>query len=141
MENIPVELRAGGVVVRKNNGQIEYLLITSVSRPDRWIFPSGHVEKGETFEATALREVLEEAGVEAEIICSLGSMRYQWPQEQGRITIDNHLFLMKYLKAVNPIPEGRQVAFYRIEQISSLNLWDETRTFLENIHKAVNSSI
>jgi ADP-ribose pyrophosphatase YjhB (NUDIX family) len=141
LESIPIELRAGGVVVRKNNGQIECLLITSVSRPDRWIFPSGHVEAGETLDEAALREVQEEAGVEAEVICNLGSMRYQWPQEQGKITIYNHLFLMKYLKSVNTIPEERQVAFYRIDQISSLNLWEETRTFLKKVHKAISSSI
>ena len=33
-----------------------------------WDFPKGHVEKGETFEETAKREVLEETGIEIEIV-------------------------------------------------------------------------
>jgi hypothetical protein len=36
-----------------------------------WTFPKGGSERGETPEATALREVLEETGYEAEIVCRL----------------------------------------------------------------------
>jgi 8-oxo-dGTP pyrophosphatase MutT (NUDIX family) len=139
--NDAIEQRAGGIIIRKTNGQIEYLLVTSKSNPARWIFPSGHIEDGETYEITALREVLEEAGVEAEIIRSLGSIRYRWFQEQQKVTIDNHLFLMKYLKTVNNNPEGRQVAFYSLEQILALNLWDEAKAFLKKTHEAISSSI
>jgi 8-oxo-dGTP pyrophosphatase MutT (NUDIX family) len=141
MKDNPVEQRAGGIVCRKTNGQIEYLLVTSKSNPARWIFPSGHIDEGETFAETALREVLEEAGVEAKIICSLGSLQYCWFQDQQKATIDNHLFLMKYVKTVNTNPEGRQAAFYRIEQISALNLWDEAKDFLKKMHGAISSSI
>jgi len=34
----------------------------------KYYLPRGHVEKGETFEQTALREVEEETGVKAQII-------------------------------------------------------------------------
>jgi 8-oxo-dGTP diphosphatase len=53
---------AGAVVVRKNNGG-EVLL---VHRPkyDDWAWPKGKQEPGEHVTATAVREVLEETGVE-----------------------------------------------------------------------------
>ncbi|CAG2067673.1 unnamed protein product, partial [Timema podura] len=39
------------------------LLVTSSRRPDHWIVPGGGVEPEEEPSKTAIREVLEEAGV------------------------------------------------------------------------------
>jgi diphosphoinositol-polyphosphate diphosphatase len=39
------------------------LLVTSSRRPDHWIVPGGGVEPEEESSVTAIREVLEEAGV------------------------------------------------------------------------------
>lgn len=39
------------------------LLVTSSRRPDNWIVPGGGVEPNEEASCTAVREVLEEAGV------------------------------------------------------------------------------
>lgn len=47
------------------NERREYLIIRHVG--GHWDFPKGHVEKGETEEETALREVLEETGLSARI--------------------------------------------------------------------------
>lgn len=55
---IPV-YAAGGVV--KNNNH-KYLFI---KRNGKWDLPKGHVEKGETYEETALREVEEECSIHA----------------------------------------------------------------------------
>lgn len=41
----------------------QVLLVTSSRRPDNWIVPGGGVEPNELSEHTAVREVLEEAGV------------------------------------------------------------------------------
>ena len=135
MENLSIEQRAGGVIFRKNSGKIEYLLVTSKSNKDKWIFPAGHVEKGETFEMAASREVLEEAGIQAEIICGLGRYQYNWFRNQQKISLDTHMFLMKYLMTVEDSPEGRKVAFFQYEQIQNLDLWEESKYFLSKAHK------
>lgn len=41
----------------------QVLLVTSSRRPDNWIVPGGGVEPEEEPSVTAMREVLEEAGV------------------------------------------------------------------------------
>lgn len=41
----------------------QVLLVTSSRRPDNWIVPGGGVEPNEEAHCTAVREVLEEAGV------------------------------------------------------------------------------
>lgn len=130
-----IEYRAGGIVFRIDEGEIRYLLVTSNSNKNKWIFPAGHVEKGETPPIAALREVLEEAGVEAEIVTDLGGFEYFWYRNNSRITIKNHFYLMKYQKTVLDNPEGRQVGFYSFTETETLNLWEESRHFLVKAHK------
>ncbi|NLW45872.1 MAG: NUDIX domain-containing protein [Firmicutes bacterium] len=131
MSNLPVEQRAGGVVFRKENGRIEFLLVTSNSNPNRWIIPAGHVEDGETFIDAALREVAEEAGVEAIVVASLGNLSYRWYRNDQKILINTSLYLMKYLQTITINPEGRLVNFFTVEETIDLNLWDESREFLQ----------
>ncbi len=58
---------AGGLVLRRRNGERQ---VAVVHRPryDDWSLPKGKLDRGESFEGAALREVEEEAGVR----CSLG---------------------------------------------------------------------
>ena len=55
-----IEITSGAVVYRKNNGEIEYLLLESHNKGHFWGFPKGHVEGNETLEETAKREIKEE---------------------------------------------------------------------------------
>jgi 8-oxo-dGTP diphosphatase len=58
---------AAALVINHEN---EILLLKS---PDRgWEYPGGMVESGETFQETVIREVLEETGVEVEILSFAG---------------------------------------------------------------------
>src|SRR3990172_8585572 len=65
-----IETSAGGVVYRtrwlEDRKEIEFLIVQH-SGHHRWVLPKGWIEKGETKEKTAVREVREEAGVEAEV--------------------------------------------------------------------------
>ena len=56
----------GGVVIFR--GKILVLYKNYKNRYEGWVLPKGTVEKGETYEETALREVKEETGVEAKIV-------------------------------------------------------------------------
>lgn len=61
------EKSCGIVIFKSIEGEIRYLLIQSRTHGD-WGLPKGHVEKGETEEETALREVLEETGLTPTLI-------------------------------------------------------------------------
>ncbi len=61
------ECSCGAVVYREIGGEIRYLVIKN-KRSAHWSFPKGHVEQGETYEQTAKREVLEEAGIHIKIV-------------------------------------------------------------------------
>lgn len=58
---MPVEKSAGAVIFRRENNKIKYLLIQYTR--GHWEFPRGLVEKGESLEETARREIKEEVGI------------------------------------------------------------------------------
>lgn len=58
---MPVEHSAGAIVFRKESGQVFYLLLHY--EEGHWGYPKGHIEKGETLEDTARREIYEETGI------------------------------------------------------------------------------
>ena len=60
------EHSCGAVVFRRINDEYRFLLIKN-RRSNHWGFPKGHMERGETREETAIREVLEETGVHIRI--------------------------------------------------------------------------
>lgn len=53
----------GAVTWRLREGKVEVLLIKQFAHKERWGIPKGHVDKGETEEICAIREVREETGV------------------------------------------------------------------------------
>ena len=60
------EKSCGAIVYRKHHGNTEILLIKHI-KSGYWSFPKGHVEKGETEEETAVREIKEETGIDVYI--------------------------------------------------------------------------
>lgn len=58
--------------------------------------PKGHVDPGETPAQAALREVREEAGVEAELVEKLGDVRYWYQRDGQRIAKVVTFYLFDY---------------------------------------------
>jgi len=73
------DFSAGGLVYRRRAGVVAVVLAARrhpASGRLVWTIPKGHAEPGESSEATALREVREETGLEAEIEGRLGDVTY-----------------------------------------------------------------
>lgn len=60
------EKSCGAIVYRQNDSWAEVLLLCH-KNGGHWAFPKGHVEKGETEEETALREIKEETGLKVRL--------------------------------------------------------------------------
>jgi 8-oxo-dGTP pyrophosphatase MutT (NUDIX family) len=76
-------LAAAAVVVR------DARLLLLEDRWGRWGLPSGFVERGETAEETLRREILEELGVECEIVGARG-IDIDWQGPEGSVFILMH---------------------------------------------------
>ncbi|MEE2034606.1 NUDIX hydrolase [Rhodococcus chondri] len=96
------ETSAGGLVVDGLGGPPENLCAALIGRTDRrgrllWSLPKGHIEKGETAEETAMREVHEETGVHSKVLAELGSIDYWFVTEGRRVHKTVHHYLLRYL--------------------------------------------
>ena len=67
---------AGGVVMRGHGSRTFCLLVEASDNPSELVLPKGHIEPQEDPRLTAVREVHEETGVWARIVCDLDDVSY-----------------------------------------------------------------
>jgi len=72
--------QAGGVIFY--DGQI----VLRRANDGAFVFPKGHVEEGESREATAIREALEETGLTAHVVVPLGTHLFPFKGEMRHVT-------------------------------------------------------
>lgn len=82
----------GVLAVVLHGGQV--LLVQRRKDPDRglWGYPGGHVEAGETVAAAAVRELVEETGVQADALGTLGGLDLIGHNDDG--TLNHHFYLV-----------------------------------------------
>jgi len=91
---------AGGVVLAETRPDAPVALVAHRSARGslQWTLPKGAQEEGETVTETALREVREETGLEAELLGPLDTIDYWfvWAPERTRYHKFVHYFLMRF---------------------------------------------
>jgi 8-oxo-dGTP pyrophosphatase MutT (NUDIX family) len=91
------EFSAGGVLVRRLNGEWMVAAIRPAGRPaDIWALPKGQIDTGESGEATALREVAEETGAHGRSLGKLGDVKYWFKWDGERVFKVVSFFLVRY---------------------------------------------
>jgi len=110
---------AGGVVIRNNK-------LLFIKRNDKWDLPKGKIDKGETIQKTAIREVAEECGISGhQITKALPSTFhiFQSPFEETNglwIIKETHWFEMNYAGDENGLPQTIE----NITEIKWFEKWD-----------------
>ena len=124
------ESSCGAVVFRNDANEKKFLLIRN-KRSAHWGFPKGHIEPGENNEQTAIREVLEETGINIRVLpnfkkCSEYTI-------QGRIEKSVSIFLaetddVEYTIQPEEIEECGWFSYY--DALKTLN-YDNDKRILE----------
>ena len=117
---------AGGAVLRKRSTVTEILLVRAKPAPHDWVLPKGHIERGETPEETARREVAEEAGVDATPGGYLGEIEFVSPKGEH---VRAGYFVMNF-RANVPAAEERQIRWCTIPDALRLVTFENTRELI-----------
>lgn len=115
---------AGGVVYRLKGGAVQYLLVGPKKEvAGQWVFPKGHIDHGEESWQAAKREVREETGVLAQLICVAGREEFKAGEER----VSAKYYLMEYFFEL-AADESRRVGWFGFDE--ALNLL----THVQNKH-------
>lgn len=125
--------QAGGIVFRRDGHAISILLVRAKRDPTIWIFPKGHVERGESPAEAALRETREEAGVSGELVGPIGA-----PVEfhNGREFVRVEYFL---IRAVSETPEtdGRAKQWFSLDDAATAVNFEADRRLLNEARVSI----
>ncbi len=127
---------AGGVVFRIEKNKKFYLLVTAKRNELRWVIPKGRVEVDEQYEATALREVQEEAGIKGKIQHHIGIAN----GFKNFITpIKTSFFLMSYTGSTTPT-EHRKLCWVSIDEAIQLSSRADQQKIFKMVKQGFTSS-
>jgi len=107
------EISAGGAVFKKKNKELLWLLVqpkrSDSSKPINWRLAKGIIEEGESTEATAKREVEEEAGIKVKVLDKIGKTTYFYTFKGQRIFKIIIFYLMQYQVKTGDGVDGREI--------------------------------
>jgi 8-oxo-dGTP pyrophosphatase MutT (NUDIX family) len=124
--------QAGGIAYRidARKGGVSVLLVSSKKEPGNWIFPKGHVERGETSEEAGVRELEEEAGVTGDVIGPAGLQEFDWRGQRYRV----EYFLVRATDETDET-DGRKKVWLPFDEAVKRLTYPETKKMLRDAHR------
>jgi len=120
-------------VFRRTRAGIAILLVRAKRDPSKWIFPKGHIERGETARACAVRETREEAGIKGRAIGPIGDPdEFEWAGELYRV----QYFLIRMI-AESDETDGREKAWFPFDKASRRVSFKSARKLLREARKKI----
>jgi 8-oxo-dGTP pyrophosphatase MutT (NUDIX family) len=126
------ELAAGAAVV---DPELSELLLLHLEDEDRWCFPKGHVESGESVGEAAVREVEEETGLaHVRLGPEIGIVTYRFYQPRKDVSVVKTVvyFVVESVKGpVRPESGFDEARWVNVEAARSLLEFDADRQVLD----------
>ena len=144
MSRAPIKLQisAGGVAYRRRAKGIEVALI-SVGERERWQLPKGIVDKGESTEAAAVREVREEAGITTTSLQLIDKVEYWYQSKESGAPVRYHKFVYFYLfryksgDVRNHDDEVNEARWVQIDEAIDLLAFDNEKKIVARAKKLI----
>lgn len=128
-----MEFSAGGVIF---NPEGKVLLILVQDQWGKWTFPKGLIEKGETPQRAAMREVKEEVGLDAEVVTELSKTDHwyiaKWEKNKPKVHKTVYWFLMK--ASGDPIPQKDEIndaRWFSPKELENLQMYENTNELVQ----------
>ncbi len=138
------ETSAGGLIV---DADVNPPVAALIGRHDRrgrllWSLPKGHLERGESFEQAAVREVAEETGITGSIVAPLGTIDFWFVAEGRRIHKTVHHFLLRASAGTlsDADPEVSEVAWVPLEDLTQRLAYADERGLVERVPELLSGS-
>lgn len=124
------ETSAGGIVARLDAGQV-YVALIRENRDPRYVLPKGGIDRGETSEQAARREIYEEAGFTTlELKTDLGVRERLTFAKKAWKKTHYFLFVTDQIQ-VRPIDSGvKHVRWFAINALPDM-LWPEQKALID----------
>lgn len=118
-------------------GGIPHVAMIATRGKTRWGLPKGALNEGETAEAAALREVLEETNLEAELLARLDTIEYWFRVSDGTIQKRVDFFMMRYRTGqLRPqLEEVDDVQWVPIEDAIGRASFESERRLIEEVSR------
>jgi 8-oxo-dGTP pyrophosphatase MutT (NUDIX family) len=117
---------AGGLVVQQGK-------VLFIYRLDRWDLPKGKVEKGESVEMAALREVEEECGISVKLVKKVGITQHSYTMYGITFMKTTHWFAMDSHDGSTPTPQLEE----GIEEVRWVDVSTELKAILQNTFPSI----
>ena len=129
------ETAAGGVVFRRIGNRFEVALGEQRDRltgAPTVRLPKGKLDRGESPEQAALREVREETGLAARVVAPLGDVSYMYRDSRGEVAKQVRFFLLELVAEGADEPDGEfgRVVWCPLEQAEARLTFEPERRML-----------
>ena len=124
--------QAGAIAVRGSGADAEVLVVRARKKPDDWIFPKGHIERGETAAQAAVRELREEAGVVGDVVRPLGTSTFRLGDREVEVAY----FLVRFVGTAPPA-EQRETEWLAVAAARARLTFADARRHLDAVERAM----
>jgi len=136
MQKTKLQFSAGGVVYRRTDSRVEVVVLT---RGEGKIFclPKGKIERAETPQAAALREVREETGLTGRIEKELGKINYWFYSDEDKTRVHKtvYFYLVRYESGstADHDTDAEDVRWFPIEEALKIMTYPSERQMVEKV--------
>lgn len=133
------EHSSGGAVISFREGGISFVAMIATRGRTRWGLPKGAVSAGETSEQAALREVLEETGLEAKVVEPLDTIEYFFRAGETLVRKRVDFYLMIYVAGVltPQLSEVDDAEWVELSEAVQRASFDSERKLLERAQEQI----
>jgi 8-oxo-dGTP diphosphatase len=126
-----IRVPAVAVIIENTHGEILMLLRDDrpdISYPNHWSLAGGRVERGESPEKAAHRELLEEIGVDLDL-----SLWKRYDRQHPPLIVDQHIYLGKIDLPLESLTlgEGQSMRFFKQHEMKGLKIAFEFDALLD----------